>query len=297
VVKGWTSFVPEVPKLWNKTRTDVVVQTKEKEVKDGLRGTDADDDLFCVPKALVQDEGELQKLVKTLEEKKRFAKKPGEKLIYFYYNSANLKLLSLDSTATCILVTNRRLIKIERGEEICSHDFIDLALVQMEEAAPGRFEKLILTLRNGSRAVVGVWSREVTLFLQKCLRKIAAGNDIDLSLVKTKQSEHDEKIVVKRTKPDSTRDSHIEKLTKLAGGRELTKDEQEFIKKEAAKREREDEKLDILNGVLDDVLQSSNSIKKELGYQEKILDHLDTRVGETTDRIKTSNRTIQKLNS
>jgi len=189
VAKNWTSFIPEKPKMFSITRADVSAQAREKEIKASL-GADDDKDVFSVPKALVSDEGELAKLLKTAEDKKRFVRRPEEKLIYFYFNSANLKLLSLDVTANCILVTNRRIVKLEKGTEICSHDFIDIALVEREESpSTGRFEKLILTLRDGSREVVGIWNREVTTFLEKCLRKISQGNDINLDLIRKKKQD------------------------------------------------------------------------------------------------------------
>jgi len=76
----------------------------------------------------------------------------------------------------------------------------------------------------------------------------------------------------------------------------LTPEEEEVIKKEAARRDNQDKKLDVLNGILDEVLEKSGAINKELQFQDKILDHLDGRVTDTTDRIKASNRKIDKLN-
>jgi hypothetical protein len=294
LAKSWTSFVPEVPKLFGKSRADVSAQARDKEIKDGLGAIPNDDrDVFYVPKALVQDEGELAKLVKQLEEKKRWIRKPDEKLIYFYFNSASLKLLSMDTTANCILVSNRRIVKLEKGAEICSHDFIDIAIVDREDAAPGRYEKLIFTLRGGSRAVVGIWNKEVTCFFEKCLRKISEGNDINLELVKQKKGSDSKQAVQVKSSRGQT--NHVEHLTKLAGDRPLTGSEEAYIQREAAKRDKQDKQLDVLNDILDDVLEKGKSIKSELEYQDKILDHLDTRVTDTTGRIQASNKKIDNL--
>jgi len=297
IVKSWTTLIPEVPKLFGKSRADVASQSKDKEVKNELGVTPNDDrDVFYVPRALVQDEGELSRLVKTLEDKKRFGRKKEEKLLYFYYNSASPKLLSLDVTSSCILITNRRIVKLENGAEVCSHDYIDIAIVEREDATPGRFEKLVFTLRDGSRAVVGIWNKEVTVFLEKCLKKIADGNDINLELVRPKRSPESK---TPRTSSGTVpaRDSrHFEHLTKLAGDRPLSVEEQAYIKREAAKRDQQDKNLDTLTGMLDEILEKGKVINKELQYQDKFLDHLDGRVTDTTDRIHNSTKKIDKLN-
>jgi len=290
--KSWTSYVPEVPKLFGKSRTDVAAESRDKEVKDELGVTPNDDrDAFYVPRVLVQDAPELEKLVKSLEEKKRFTRKSEEKLLYFYHNSANLKLFSMDQTAMCILVTNRRLVKLEGGVEVCSHEYLDIAQVDREDATPGRFEKLVFTLRNGERAVVGIWSKEVTVFLEKCLKKISQGNKINLDLVKTKSSKGEIKVTPRKS---DRQFDHSEYLRQKAG-RELTSEEEAYIEREATKRTKQDKHLDILNGILDEVLAKGQNIKSELDYQDKILNHLDTRLDSTNDRIKNSNKKIDKL--
>jgi len=153
----------------------------------------------------------------------------------------------MDQTAMCILVTNRRLVKLEGGVEVCSHEYLDIAQVDREDGTPGRFEKLVFTLRNGERAVVGIWSKEVTVFLEKCLKKISQGNEINLDLVKTKSSKGEIKGTPKKS--DRQFDHSRQKA-----GRELTSEEEAYIEREATKRTKQDKHLEILNGILDEVL-------------------------------------------
>jgi hypothetical protein len=79
-----------------------------------------------VPKGVLSGSG-LAPIISELKEKKRLELSSGEKLIYYVYNSANLLK---DQTSACILLTNRRLVKLEDAKVVSNMELIDLKKVE-----------------------------------------------------------------------------------------------------------------------------------------------------------------------
>jgi len=204
----------------------------------------------------------------------------------------------MDVTANCILVTNRRLVKIEKGRELETVDLIDVAKAEHGETQPGRYEKLVVGTLDGKTVVFGIWSKEVTMFLASALSKIAQGNTHKLppELLQAKK----ERASHKATREDkrSERDVDVKsdgKSVTITGKDGVTRTMTEAEAEVLRQRKGEDEQLDILIGLLDTAHAQALDINSQLKYQDKLLDHLDEQVGTTTERLKKNSRKVDKI--
>jgi len=162
-----------------------------------------------------------------------------------------------------------------------------------------RSERIIKGMQSWTASVVKSWTSFVPEVPKLFGKSREETKKQDEKRVETKKQDEKRQSIYETKKQDEKRQSkgskHLEHLTKLAGDRELTASEQEFIRKEASKRDQQDKQLDVLNGILDEVLEKGNGINNELHLQEEILNHVDTQVGDTSKRVDKNNKKIAKL--
>jgi len=72
----------------------------------------------------------------------------------------------------CVIFTTKRVAKIENSKIICNYRLQDLAECKHAKLNAVRYDKIIVTDRQGKQEDIGIWSANVCEFVVKCLRLI-----------------------------------------------------------------------------------------------------------------------------
>jgi len=233
-----------------------------------------------VPKGVLNGSG-LAPIISELKEKKRLELTSGEKIIYYVYNSANLLK---DQTSSCILLTNRRVVKLEDSKVVSTMELIDLKKVEYAKNSMLRYDNLTLTPTRGKVVHFGIWKKEAGAFFAGLLTKVAQANEEESGDAKARSPDSKRGAAAKEAlqkEIDAVVGADKDKGKEIA--RIMRTDDSKLSPAELKLKEdlkQEDDQLDILIGLMGQLEQQGIDIGKELDHQDKLLDH----IGEGVDR-------------
>jgi len=108
-----------------------------------------------------------------IAKRKIFEYEKSEELLYHYHN-VSMSLFHAESSIyeNCVIFTTKRVAKIEGAKIICNYRLQDMAECKHAKLNAVRYDKIIITDRQGKQNDIGIWSANVCDFFVKCLRII-----------------------------------------------------------------------------------------------------------------------------
>ena len=93
----------------------------------------------------------------------------GEKPLYHYVNTSN-PVAGSHNTKTCIILTNRRFMKLEKGQQRCVELLSNITRAERGRA-PGllRYDRLNLILKDGTAKSCGIWGQDCCEFFARII--------------------------------------------------------------------------------------------------------------------------------